>query len=94
MFYADFLAMKYRNTPVTDNCKYFFIYGTPVHIAYIIKQQPNYDVEDQYYTESYNIYNKLYQEFGEDGVLSFLEDICNLKACGTVNALTMLKYHY
>lgn len=94
LFYADFLAMKYRNTPVTDNCKYFFIYGVPVHIAYIVKQTPHYNIEDQYYIESYDTYTKLDQEFGEEGALSFLEDICNLKSCGTVNALTMLKYHY
>lgn len=31
LYYADFLALKTENRTVTDNCKYMFIYGTPIN---------------------------------------------------------------
>ena len=36
LYYADFLSLKERNHPVTDNCKYFFIHGYPINSAFIV----------------------------------------------------------
>ena len=38
LYYSDLLSMKSVNHPVTDNCKYFFVYKTPMHISFIVKQ--------------------------------------------------------
>jgi hypothetical protein len=35
LYYADFLSLKAINQPVTDNCKYFFVYGVPINSAFI-----------------------------------------------------------
>ena len=34
LYYADFLSLQYQNKPCTEQCKYFFIHGVPVNIAY------------------------------------------------------------
>lgn len=43
LYYADFLSLKYKSHPVTDNCKYFFIHGCPINSAYIVDLEPEYD---------------------------------------------------
>lgn len=48
LYYADFLALKKRSYPVTDTCKYFFVYGIPMNISYIAGTEPCYDTEDEY----------------------------------------------
>lgn len=46
LYYADFLSLKERNHPVTDNCKYFFIHGYPINSAFIVDMEPEYNRED------------------------------------------------
>lgn len=48
LFYADFLSLKDISQPVTDNCKYFFVYGCPVNSAFILNAEPIYDPENRY----------------------------------------------
>lgn len=35
LYYADYLSLYHTYTPITDTCKYFIIYGTPVNAAYL-----------------------------------------------------------
>jgi len=53
LFYADYLSLKGSSQPVTDNCKYFFVYGCPVNSAFILDMEPIYDPENEYYLEAY-----------------------------------------
>ena len=57
-----------------------------MNIAYIVDQQPIYDVEDPWLQKSIKEYSMLKNKFGEDGVLSFINNICNLGVAGSVNA--------
>ena len=91
LYYADFLSLKSTGHPVTDNCKYFFIYGVPMNSLFILDLQPVYNEEDPYFQQALVEYNIIKDKFGEDGVESFIDDICCIKACGSVNAEQMLK---
>lgn len=53
LFYADYLSLKATSTPVTDNCKYFFIFGCPVNAAFIVDNEPIFDPENEYLLEAY-----------------------------------------
>lgn len=92
LYYADFLSMKECSEPVTDTCKYFFVYGYPMNAAFIGDNKPFYNVENKFYKDSLSQYLLLKEKFGEEGVLSFLDNICNLQASGSVNGEQMLKY--
>lgn len=95
LYYADFLKLKHESKTVTDNCKYYFIYGGPINSAYIVDSQPFYDENDKYYIQSYEEYNKIKAKFGQEGAISYVKDICNLAALGCVNANQMLnRIHY
>lgn len=91
LYYADFLSLKATCQPVTDNCKYFFIHGTPVNSLYILDEEPIYDEENAYFQQAKDEYEKIKNKFGEDGVESFIDDICVIRACGSVDAERMLK---
>ena len=52
LFYADFLSLKEISQPITDNCKYFYIYGLPVNSAFIVNVEPEYDKENQYFKQA------------------------------------------
>ena len=43
LYYSDLLSMKSVSHPITNNCKYFFVYKTPMHISFIINQLPQFD---------------------------------------------------
>lgn len=92
LYYADFLSLQYSNKPCTESCKYFFIHGIPMNIAYIVDQQPVYDVDNQWFQKSLKEYSMLKHKYGEDGVKSFLKNLCNLGVSGAVNATQMMKY--
>lgn len=94
LYYADFLSMQATSTPVTDTCKYFFIHGTPMNACYIADVEPTYDENNEYYLQSKNEYEELVDKFGSEGVKSFINNICNLSACGTVDANRMFSYIY
>ena len=91
LYYADFLSLKAIHQPVTDNCKYFFIHGAPINSAFILNLEPIYDEENPYFKQAKAEYEIIKAKFGEDGVDSFVDDICSIKACGSVNAEQMLK---
>ena len=91
LYYADFLRLREESRTVTDNCKYYFIYKTPVNSAYLVDEEPFYDVQNKYYVQAYNEYELVKNKFGEDGVDNFVSNICNLQAAGCVNAEQMLK---
>ena len=78
LYYADYLSLRTISKPVTDNCKYYFIHNTPINSAYIVDLIPFYDENNLFYKQAKE-------------VMSFLENISDLKACGTVGAKQMLK---
>lgn len=92
LYYADFLSLQYQDRPCTESCKYFFIHGVPMNVAYIINQEPVYDVDNQWFQKSLKEYSMLKHKFGDDGAISFLKNICNLGVAGSVNATQMMKY--
>ena len=92
LFYADYLSLKACSQPVTDNCKYFFIYGQPVNSAFILNSEPMYDSENKYLLEAYQHYELIKDQYSEDGVQSFINDICFIRACGMVDAERMLAW--
>lgn len=92
LYYADFLSLQYQDQPCTDSCKYFFIHGVPMNIAYIINQQPVYDINNKWFQKSLKEYSMLKSKYGYDGAISFLKNICNLGVAGSVNATQMMKY--
>lgn len=49
LYYADFLSLKQRSIPVTDNCKYFFIHGAPINSLFILNLEPEYSIDDIYF---------------------------------------------
>lgn len=91
LYYADFLSLKKTSTHVTDNCKYYYIYNSPVNLAYLVNSKPFYDEANPYYQQAYIEYTMLKNKVDQDGVLSFVEKICNLAAMGCVDAELMLK---
>lgn len=92
LYYADFLSLKEVSKPITDNCKYYFIYNFPMNVAYIVDSEPMYSADNKYFKQAMDEYNRLTDKFGEEGALSFIDDICSLKSCGVVDAKRMLTY--
>lgn len=90
LYYADFLSLQETNTTVTDNCKYYYIYGTPMNCAYIVDSQPFYDEQNQYFQQAKQEYETISSKHGTEGVQSFLNNICNLSSLGCINAKQML----
>lgn len=91
LFYADFLSLKETSQPITDNCKYFYIYGVPINACFILNLQPNYNTENQYFQQAKIEYELIRDKYGDEGLETFIDDICCIKACGTVDAERMLK---
>lgn len=91
LYYADYLSLKDTSQPVTDNCKYFFIHGAPINSAFILDLKPIYDENNRFFTQAKIEYETIRDKFGDEGVESFIDDICSIKACGSVNAEQMLK---
>ena len=91
LFYADFLSLKAISQPVTDNCKYFFVHSCPINSAFILDMEPIYDPDNKYLLQALQEYEMLKDQYSEDGALSFINDICFIKACGMVDAERMLQ---
>lgn len=91
LYYADYLSLKQISIPVTDNCKYYFIYETPINSAYIVGLEPLYDAENPYFQQAYMEYATMKQNLEEGAINSFVDNICNLRALGCVNAEDMLR---
>lgn len=91
LYYADYLSLVDISSPVTDNCKYYFIYDFPLNATYLVDSQPFFDVNNKYYTQAFEEYNQIKDKFGDDGIQQFLAKICNVQALGCINAEQMLK---
>ena len=91
LYYADFLSLKHECHPVTDNCKYFFIHGCPINSAFIVDLEPEYDVNNPYFIRAIQEFQVLKDKYDEGAAMSFIDDICTIKSCGSVNAEQMLK---
>ena len=91
LFYADFLSLKAISQPVTDNCKYFYIHGVPINSAFILDLEPEYDVTNEYFKQALVEYSAIKNKYGDDGIESFIDDVCCIRACGSVDAERMLK---
>ena len=92
LYYADFLSLQHTSTPVTDTCKYFYVFGVPINMSCLVGLQPEYDEENQYFKQAKKEYELIKNKFGKEGVFSFIEDICSIKACGSVDVERMLNY--
>jgi len=53
--------------------------------------EPEYDEDSYYFKQAKAEYDIIKEKFGEDGITSFIDDICCIKACGSVDAERMLK---
>ena len=91
LYYADFLSLQHESHPVTDNCKYFFIHGYPVNSAFILDLEPEYDENNPYIAQAQEEYQLLADKYDDEAALSFIDEICCIKACGCVDAEVMLK---
>ena len=91
LFYSDFLSLKATCQPVTDNCKYFYIHGVPINSAFILDLQPEYDEQNIYFKQAQIEYEVIKNKYGDEGIESFIDDICSVRACGCVDAERMLK---
>lgn len=95
LYYSDYIKLKEESRTVSDNCKYYFMYGAPINATYLSDCAPFYDKTDKYYIESAEQCRQILDKFGLEGLLSFVRDICNLNALGVVNAKQMLAcIHY
>lgn len=84
--------MRDTSTPVTDNCVYFYINRAPINNAYIWANGPFYDENNPFLRQSEAEYRAIKNKYNEDGITSFLDDICALKYSGKVDGETMLRY--
>lgn len=92
LYYADYLSLKETSKPVTDTCKYFFVHKCPVNCAYIAGYAPEFDENDQYIQQAKEQYEKIQDFFDEESAMTFIDDICFLRACGMVDAVRMLQH--
>lgn len=90
LFYADYMSLRDECKPVTDNCKYFYIHGAPINSAYILDLEPEYDESSPYFIQAYAEYTAIKNKYGDEGIESFIDDICAIRCCGSVNAEQML----
>lgn len=90
LFYADFLSLTSTSQPVTDNCKYFYIHGVPMNSYFILNMEPEYDPENQYFKQALAEYTIIRDKYDDEGLQTFIDDICCIKACGCVDAERML----
>lgn len=90
LYYADYMSLRDCSQPVTDTCKYFYIHHVPINSAYIVDLEPEFDESNPYYIQAYSEYEAIKRKYGDDGIESFIDDICAIKACGSVGAEQML----
>lgn len=91
LYYADYLSLQHESHPATDNCKYFFIHGFPINSAYIVDMEPEYSLDNQYIIQAFQEFQIIKDKYDDEAAMSFIDDICSIKACGSVDAERMLK---
>ena len=92
LYYADYLSLQHDSIPVTDTPKYYFVYKCPINAAFLVNNSPIYDTTNKWFEQAKLEYMAVRDKFDEDGVASFIEDICNIAACGVVGWERMLQY--
>ena len=92
LYYADFLSMKNESIPVTDPCKYFFINKLPTNISTICDTVLFFDSDNKYIEQAMAELQPIEDKYGEEGVMSYIDDICYIRACGMVDAKRMLEF--
>lgn len=90
LFYADYMSLRDTCVPVTDNCKYFYIHGTPINAAFILNLEPEYDETNPYFVQAWTEFIAIRDKYDDEALQSFVDDICAIRACGSVNAEQML----
>lgn len=90
LFYADYLSLHDLYIPVTDTCKYYIIFGVPINAAFIHGSGPIYDKESKYFKQSADELQKIYKKTGPEGVISFLQNMCNVFSLGNIDGIGML----
>ena len=91
LFYADYLSLRDTYTPVTDNCKYYYIMGMPINCTKIVNSEPVYDVQNKYYIQAYRELTQIRNKVGLQALATFIRDLCNVFALGCINGEQMLK---
>lgn len=91
LFYADYLSLRETYTPVTDNCKYYYIMGMPINCTKIVNSEPVYDVQNKYYIQAYQELTQIRNKVGLQALATFIRDLCNVFALGCINGEQMLK---
>ena len=91
LYYADYLSLYHTYTPITDTCKYFIVYGTPINAAYISGGSPVYDENNQYFKQALDELCSIQEKTGRTGMISFLQNICNIFARGCINGSQLLE---
>lgn len=59
--------------------------------AFILDMEPEYDVDNEYFKQAVAEYTIIRDKYGDEGLETFIDDICCIKACGSVDAERMLK---
>lgn len=91
LFYADYLSLRDTYTPITDNCKYYYMLGMPINVTQIVGCEPVYDKESKYYVQAYQELDKIRNNVGLDALSTFIRDLCNVFALGCINGEQILK---
>lgn len=91
LFYADYLSLRETYTPVTDNCKYYYIMGIPINCTKMVNSEPVYDVQNKYYIQAYQELTQIRNKVGLQALATFIRDLCNVFALGCINGEQMLK---
>lgn len=92
LYYADMLSLQHAHKSVTETTKYFYVHYSPMHISYILGQEPAYDHNNPWFLKALGEYEMLKDKYGIDGATSFVENMCNLGIAGSVNDTQMMKY--
>lgn len=91
LFYADYLSLRETYTPITDNCKYYYIMGMPINCTKIVNSEPVYDVQNKYYVQAYQELTQIRNKVGLQALATFIRDLCNVFALGCINGEQVLK---
>lgn len=91
LFYSDVLSLRSQYVPVTDTCKYYVVFGIPVHVSYLLGNTPEYNMDNKYYLESTQDINRIIENFGHEGVQSFIYSLCSVGSMGSINGEQILK---
>ena len=91
LFYADYLSLRDTYTPITDNCKYYYVLGMPMNVTRVVGYDPVFDKESKHYVQAYQELDQIRNKLGFEAISTFVRDLCNVFALGCINGEQMLK---